>query len=119
MAGAVEKQACTWAMLCHLLALSPLVGVGILLGNILGPLIVWLIKKDEHPFVDQHGKEVLNFQISMTIYGVIAGILCFALIGVPLVIFLGIADVVLTLIAAIKAANGEPYRYPCSIRFVQ
>ena len=72
---AEEKNVTTWAMLCHLSALSTYIGVPF--GHIILPLIIWLIKKDASPFIDEQGKESLNFQISMTIYGIIAGILCF------------------------------------------
>ena len=85
----------------------------------MGPLVVWLIKKSEHPFVDDQGKEALNFQISMTIYGIVAGLLIFVLIGIPLLIGLIVANLVLIIIAAVKASNGESFRYPCTIRFIK
>ena len=107
----------TWAMLCHLTALSFYIGVPF--GNILGPLIIWLIKKDEMPTVDQHGKESLNFQISMTIYGLVAGLLTFVLIGFLLLPIVVIAQIVFVVIASIKANNGEAYRYPLTIRFIK
>ena len=104
------------AMLCHLLALTAYVtGVG----HIIGPLILWLIKKDDHPFIDEAGKESINFQISMTIYMLIAvPTLC---IGIGFVVLpaLGILDTVLTIVAAVKTANGEHYRYPLTIRFLR
>lgn len=107
----------TWAMACHLLALSAYVGVP--LGNIIGPLVVWLIKREDDPFIDHNGKESLNFQISMTIYGLVAGLLVFVLIGFLLVPAVLIVDLVFTIIAAVKTSNGETYRYPLTIRFVQ
>lgn len=73
MTQETEKQARTWGMLCHLTALCCWVGVPF--GNIVGPLIVWLIKKDETPLVDEQGKESLNFQISISIYAIVAAIL--------------------------------------------
>jgi uncharacterized protein len=109
-------EARTWAMLTHLSALTGFIGVPF--GHIIGPLIMWAIKKDKFPFVDDQGKEALNFQISMTIYGVVAGVLCFVVIGIPLLIALVITDVVLTVIAAIAANQGETYRYPITIRLV-
>jgi len=69
-----------WGMFCHL---STLCGYVMPFGNILGPLVVWLIKKDEYPLVDDQGKEALNFQISITIWTVIAAILCIIIIGIP------------------------------------
>lgn len=111
-----KKEAQTWGMLCHLVALVGFIGVPF--GHLLGPLAIWLIKKNEYPFVDEQGKESLNFQISMTIYGLVAAMLVFVLIGFPLLIGLGIADLVLVIIAAVKASNGESFRYPCTIRFI-
>jgi uncharacterized Tic20 family protein len=82
-------------------------------------LIIWQIKKDQHPFVDRHGKESLNFQISMLIYSAISVPLILACgIGLVLLPAVVIADVVFVIIAAIKASQGEEYRYPITIRFV-
>jgi uncharacterized protein len=107
----------TLGMLCHLLSLTQLLGVP--LGNILGPLIVWLIKRDEDPFVDLCGKESLNFQISMTIYMVIAGILILLFVGLFMIPILMILNIVYTIIAAIKASQGSSYTYPLTIRFIK
>ena len=112
-----SKDERTWAMLCHFSAL--LIFVGIPFSNILAPLIIWLIKKEEMPFVEDQGKEVLNFQISMTIYLLISGILCFILIGIPFVIGLGIFNVIITIIAAISANDGKYYRYPINLRLIK
>lgn len=111
-----EKQARTWGMMCHLAALSCWVGVPF--GNILGPLLVWLIKKDELPIVNEQGKESLNFQISITIYFIGAIILAILLIGIPLIIALAIAHVVLVIVATVKVSNGEQYSYPFTIKFI-
>jgi hypothetical protein len=105
-----------WGMLCHL---STFAGYLVPFGNILGPLIIWLVKKDEYAFVDDQGKEALNFQISITIYSLVSGILILALIGIPLLIAVIIFSVVMTVIAAIKANGGEYYRYPLTIRLVK
>jgi uncharacterized Tic20 family protein len=107
----------TMGMLCHLLSLTQLIGVP--LGNILGPLIVWLVKRDEDPFADQCGKESLNFQISMTIYMVIAGILILLFVGLFIIPVLMILNIVYTIIAAIKASEGTSYTYPFTIRFIK
>ena len=112
-----SKDERTWAMLCHFSAL--LIFVGIPFSNILAPLIIWLIKKEEMPFVEDQGKEVLNFQISMTIYLLISGILCFILIGIPFVIGLGIFNVIITIIAGIKANDGISYRYPINLKLIK
>jgi len=111
------KEEKTFAMLCHLTALAAFIGVP--LGHILGPLVVWLLKKNEYPSVDEQGKESLNFQISMTIYGIAAAILIFVFIGIFLLIGLAVTDLVLVIIASVKTSNGEPYRYPLTIRFIK
>ncbi|MBL6838550.1 MAG: DUF4870 domain-containing protein [Puniceicoccaceae bacterium] len=107
----------TMAMLCHLLSFIGFIGIPV--GNILGPLVLWLIKKSEDPFVDATGKEVLNFQISATIYGIVCGLLFFVFIGVVLLPVLIIAVVVYTIIGAIKAYEGRVYHYPFTIRFIK
>lgn len=104
-----------WAMLCHLSALA---GFFIPFGNIIGPLVIWLIKKDEFALVNDQGKESVNFQISMTIYIIAAAILVIILIGLPLLIILALVDLVLVVIASIRANEGEKYRYPFTIKFI-
>jgi uncharacterized Tic20 family protein len=113
---AIEAEAKTWAMACHLSALSAVVGLPF--GHVLGPLVCWLLRKDRYAFVDDQGKEALNFQLSMTIYGFVATLLSLALIGIPLLIALVIVDLVLVIIAAIRSSEGEAYRYPLTIRFI-
>jgi len=112
-----SKETNTWAMFTHLSALSGYVGVPF--GHIVGPLILWLIKKDQNPVLDAHGKEALNFQISSVIYGIVAFLSIFVLIGFVLLPAVVIANLVLTIVGAIKANNGELYRYPCTIRFLK
>lgn len=109
-----NPEARNWAMVCHLASLS---GYLTGLGFILGPLIVWAIKKDQHPFVDFHGREAMNFNISFTIYSIVAVILVFACVGFFLLPVVGVVWLVFTIIAAIKANSGERYRYPLTIRF--
>jgi hypothetical protein len=114
------KEACTWAMVCHLAGLSWLLWwIMPLVGGVVGALIVWQIKKGADPFIDVHGKEALNFQISMLIYGLIAGLLLFACIGIVLLPAVMVADVVFSLVAAVKASKGQAYKYPMTIRFVK
>jgi uncharacterized protein len=106
----------TWSVLCHA---SALLGLFFhFFGHLLGPLIVWLIKRDLSPEIDANGKESLNFQISMLIYDIIAGILCLVLIGIPILIALWIMNTVLVIVASVKTSNGEFYRYPFTIRFL-
>jgi uncharacterized protein len=107
----------TWTVLCHATALA-----GFFVpwaGHILGPLIVWLAKRGDSPEIDVHGKESLNFQISMLIYSLIAGVLCLVLIGFVLLGILHILNLVLVIIASIQASEGKLYRYPISIRLVK
>ena len=106
-----------WAMICHLAAFA-----GLLLpyaGFVVGPLIVWAIKKDEFPLVNDQGKESINFQISMLIYGAVAAALLFVGIGFLLVPAWAVAEIVLVIIAALAANNGEQYRYPLTLRLVK
>jgi len=112
-----ESQARTWAMLCHLSSFSQFIGIPF--GGILGPLICWLVKKDEFPFVNDQGKESLNFQISIHIYYFISFILVFVFIGIILALILFVMQIILVIIASVKANNGEYYRYPFTIRFIK
>ena len=111
-----DSDAKTWGMLCHLGALA---GYVIPFGNIVGPLIAWQIKKDTSEFVDYHGKEALNFQITVTIAMFVSILLILVVIGIFLLIAIPIIDLVLVIIAAVKASNGELYRYPLTIRFIK
>ena len=113
----LSKDAKTWGMLCHLIALAGFIMP--VIGNIVGPLVIWLIKKDEFPFVDDQGKESLNFQISITIYGIIASILMVVLIGFLLIFAVLIFDLVMIIMATVKANSGEKYRYPLTIRLLK
>ena len=145
-----NQEARNWAMLCHLSSLLwfplALVGLAIPIANIVGPLIIWLIKKNDSEFIDINGKESLNFQISFTIYGiilfVISAVLLFiylifagisatndigflAIFGgvlggiwlVFLLVIIGLVQLVLVIFASVKAYRGQIYRYPFTIRF--
>jgi uncharacterized Tic20 family protein len=114
---AAEKDARLWGMLCHLTALAGFIGIPF--GNIIGPLVVWLMKRNEIPFVDEQGKEAVNFQISVILYAIVAGILILVLIGIPLLFGLVIFDIVMTIVASVKANSGQHFRYPISIRFIK
>jgi uncharacterized Tic20 family protein len=107
----------TWNVLCHATALA-----GFFVpwaGHILGPLIVWLAKRNDSPEIDEYGKESLNFQISMLIYNVIAAVLCLVLIGFIILAILHILNLVLVIIASIQASEGKFYRYPMTIRLIK
>jgi uncharacterized protein len=115
-ATSTSSEVRTWCVLCHA---SALLGLFFhFFGHLLGPLIVWLIKREMSPEIDANGKESLNFQISMLIYDVIAGILCIVLIGIPILIALWILNTVFVIIASVKTSQGEFYRYPLTIRFL-
>lgn len=111
-----DAQVRTWSMLVHL---SALVGFIIPFGSILGPLLIWQIKKHEMPAIIPHAYEALNFQISCAIYFIVAFLLMFVLIGAPLMVAIGIFALVCTILAAIKANDGILWRYPLSIRFLK
>jgi len=107
----------TWNVLCHATALA-----GFFVpwaGHILGPLIVWLAKRSDSPEIDEYGKESLNFQISMLIYNVIAGVLCLVLVGFIILLILHILKLVLVIVASIQASEGKFYRYPMTIRLIK
>ena len=106
-----------WNILCHASAL-----LGVFLhfpGHLLGPLIVWLAKRDDSPEIDAHGKESLNFQISMLIYNGIAVVFCLVLVGFAFLAVLWVLNAVFVIVASIRASDGKFYRYPITIRFIQ
>jgi uncharacterized protein len=110
-----DKDVRMWAMFCHLAAFA---GYFIPFGNIVGPLVVWQIKKDESPFIDFHGREAVNFQISYTIYGFVAALSIMLLIGMVLLPLVLLIQFVFVIIAAIKANDGEAYKIPFIFRLV-
>jgi len=101
-------------MIAHLSALAGLI-IGL---NWLGPLLVYLVKKDEHPFIADQSREALNFNLSVFIYIIVSAILIILVVGLLLLPAVAIAWLILTIIAAVRANNGEPYRYPLTIRLV-
>ena len=111
-----EKDERLWGMLCHLTAFA---GFIIPFGSVLGPLVIWLIKKDEMPFVNDQGRESLNFQLTMMIAFIISFILMFVFIGVFLMGALCIFELIVVIMASIKANDGVLYRYPYAIRFIK
>ena len=118
-----ESQARTWNMLCHLSALA---GYIIPFGNVLGPLLIWQIKKIEFPSVEEHGKAALNFQLTVLIalfVGAMAAFLlsfvCIGFLLIPVVVAIALCGLVFAIIAGIKANNGEAYRYPWSLALVK
>ncbi|OKH15232.1 DUF4870 domain-containing protein [[Limnothrix rosea] IAM M-220] len=149
------KQEKNWAIACHAASLAwiplSLIGIGAIpFLNIIAPAVIWYLKKDESKLIDEHGKESTNFQISMAIYGVVAGIAFMVLIGififfllivgategnffavllsfvtgfgfilaVGLMLAIAIFQVIVVINAAMKAKNGEMYRYPFNLRLL-
>lgn len=105
-----DKDAKTMGMLCHLLAV---------VAPTLGPLLVWLIKKDQHPFIDDQGKQALNFQLTLLVLWVISSPLLCIFIGVILMGIVAIAHLVFSIIGALKANQGIAYRYPFAAQFIK
>ena len=123
-APAADSNVRMWTVLCHASALAGFFIPGV--GHFVGPLIIWLLKRGDSAEIDAHGKESLNFQISMLIYTIGLGIVCFVLMFVligflliPLFAILHVVDIVLVIIASMKASEGQLYRYPLTLRLIQ
>ncbi len=114
-AAAPDSEARNFSIVAHL---GGFAGYIIPFGNILAPLVVWILKRDEQPFVDHHGREALNFQISITIYAIVSGLLILLVIGVLLLPLVLLFNIVMMIVAAVKASNGEHFRYPLTLRLV-
>ncbi len=111
-----DSDARMWAMLAHLSAIP---GSFVLIGSVVAPLAIWQIQKEKSAFVDYHGKEAVNFQITIAIAFALSFLLMILVIGIFLLFVVGIVWLVFTIIAAIKANNGEYYRYPLTVRFIK
>jgi uncharacterized protein len=106
-----------WAMFCHLAALC---GYFLpVIGNILGPFLVWIAKRDQSAFIDQQGKEALNFQLTVSIALLVAVMLMVVVIGIFLLPLIALVDFILIVIAAASAYKGENFRYPFCLRFIR
>jgi uncharacterized protein len=116
MAEVQKTNEKTWAMSSHLSALA---GFIIPFGNIIGPLVVWLLKKKESALVEKEAKKALNFQISVTIYAIIAFILTFIFIGVILLPAVAMFNIAMIIVATVKTNNGEDFKYPLSLNFIK
>ncbi len=112
----IGKEERTWAMACHLSGLSGFFTGG--LGSIVGPLLIWMIKKEEMPFVDEQGKEALNFLITVAIAGVVSAILMIVLIGFLLLPLLAVYYLVMIIVASIQVNDGKHFRYPFTLRLL-
>ena len=116
MIDAPSREERTWGMLCHI---GIFVGHFIPLGNFFAPLIIWLIKREESDFIAYHGKESLNFQISIFIYMAIAFVFAILLVGLPFLLALWVFSLIFVIIAGLKANEGVYYRYPLTIRLIK
>jgi uncharacterized Tic20 family protein len=115
-AGAVDQQVRNTAVAAHL---STFAGLVVPFGSVIGPLAVWLTRRDRDPFIDDAGREALNFGISIAIYGSVLLVAALMLVGIPLLVAGVVAWVVLASLAAVKASQGQSYRYPLTMRFVR
>ena len=116
--GFEPAKARQWAMFCHLGGLSFLF-FAIPFGNIIVPLIIWLLKRDDFQYVSDQGKEALNFQISVTLYLIVSCILMIFAFGIILIPIIMILDIVFVVKAAIAANKGHYFRYPCTLRLIK
>ena len=115
-AGAVDEAIRNTAVAAHL---STFAGLILPFGSVIGPLAVWLTRRDRDPFIDQAGREALNFGISIAIYGSLLLVAALMLVGIPFLIVGVVAWVVLASLAAARASQGQPYRYPLTLRLVR
>ncbi len=111
-----DKEIRMWAAITHIAAFSFFI---IPFGNIFGPLSIWAIKREHSSFIDLHGKEAINFQISVTIYAIVAGFLFIFLIGIPMLLLVLFLAFVFPIIAAVRALDGEYFYYPMTITFIK
>jgi hypothetical protein len=109
-----EKDTRLWGMILHL---SVLAGHVVPYAGLIAPIVIWQLKKNELPGIDQHGKNAVNWIISFIIYSVVCILLIFVIIGIPMMIILGVLGLIFPIIAGIKANNGEYWKYPLSITF--
>jgi uncharacterized Tic20 family protein len=114
--GGANQATGATAVAAHL---STFAGLVVPFGSVIGPLAVWLTRRDRDPFIDDAGREALNFGISIAIYGVVALVGTLMLVGIPVLIVGVIAWVVLASLAAVKASQGQAYRYPLTMRLVR
>lgn len=116
VAATAKNDETMWAMFCHL---GGLFGFVFPFGNILAPLVIWLVHREKYPLVDDQGKEAVNFQISLSIYLIASALMVLIVVGLFLFIALLVFALVVTVSAAIQASKGGKYRYPFAIRFIQ
>jgi uncharacterized protein len=115
-AATVNETARNTAVAAHL---STFAGLILPFGSVIGPLAVWLTRRDRDQFIDQAGREALNFGITIAIYGAVLLVAALLLVGIPFLIIGVVAWVVLASLAAVKASQGQTYRYPLTLRLVR
>ncbi len=113
-----EKQERNWTVFCHIGGVIPAYFL-----NFVIPFIIWLMKKNESAFLNEQGKEIVNFQLSLSIYGLALLLIGLTIIGMPIAVIGGVALVLLNIISiirgAIKASNGEKFLYPVNLRLIK
>ncbi|MEX0866616.1 MAG: DUF4870 domain-containing protein [Pirellulales bacterium] len=109
-----DQDARLWGMFCHLSSFCTVVGIP----GIFGPLVIWLVKKDQMPFVDDQGKESMNFQILLLICYIVSAVMVCFVIGIVMLAVVGIVHLVFVIVATIKANQGVYYRYPINLRLI-
>ena len=114
--GAPSPDDKNWGLIAHL---SGFAGLVVPFGSVLGPIVVLMTKGKESAFVAEAARATLNFQLTVLIAAIVFGLLSIVLIGIPFLVALGIAWFVLPILAAVKASEGEPYRYPLTLRLVK
>ncbi len=112
----ITREESNWATFCHLAAFAIFILPPV--GHIIAPLILWLLKRHDSAFIDEHGKEAVNFQISISIYAVFCFVLIFLLIGLPVALVLFLFWAICIIYAAIQANDGMSFRYPLTIRLL-
>jgi len=112
--GGISVDTNMWGMFIHL---SQFCGYIVPLAGLIVPIILWQIKKSESDIIDRHGRVVVNWIITEFILAVAFALLCLVLIGIPLLVTLAVVAIVFPIVGAVKANNGEVWRYPCSIGF--
>ena len=115
--GPLTNDETTLATVAHLGAFAAFMAPGV--GNILLPLVIWLVKRDESEYIDLHAKEALNFQITVTILMAASGILAVIVIGFFFMLIIGLLTMALSITAAVKANRGELYEYPINFRLIK
>jgi uncharacterized Tic20 family protein len=115
---AMTDQEKKWAMFCHLGGFAVFILPYVVVGQIVVPLVIWLMKKQESTYIEQQGRDALNFQISITICLAIAALLSTIMIGIPILIALLIYDIVMMIKAAEAVSAGRPFHYPHCIRLI-